>query len=255
MKNYKILLQYDGTRYKGWQVQKSTDMTIQGKLQAVLEKMSGCPVEVHGSGRTDAGVHALAQVANFKIDVSNLDFRNITSHEDIFVYEIAEVPMRFHSRLNAVSKTYRYRICNAKRANVFERKYVEVITEPLDVEKMREAAAWLIGEHDFRAFCGKRNQKKSTVRTITEILIEDNRTKENYKPVNKEKRNEEVVISISGNGFLQNMVRIIVGTLVEAGLGKREPESIKEILEKKDRSNAGYTISPRGLALAEVKYD
>lgn len=260
MKNYKILLQYDGTRYKGWQVQKSTDMTIQGKLQAVLEKMSGCPVEVHGSGRTDAGVHALAQVANFKIDVSMteteiLDYMNAYLPEDIFVYEIAEVPMRFHSRLNAVSKTYRYRICNAKRANVFERKYVEVITEPLDVEKMREAAAWLIGEHDFRAFCGKRNQKKSTVRTITEILIEDNRTKENYKPVNKEKRNEEVVISISGNGFLQNMVRIIVGTLVEAGLGKREPESIKEILEKKDRSNAGYTISPRGLALAEVKYD
>lgn len=260
MKNYKILLQYDGTRYKGWQVQKSTDMTIQGKLQAVLEKMSGCPVEVHGSGRTDAGVHALAQVANFKIDVSMteteiLDYMNAYLPEDIFVYEIAEVPMRFHSRLNAVSKTYRYRICNAKRANVFERKYVEVITEPFDVEKMREAAAWLIGEHDFRAFCGKRNQKKSTVRTITEILIEDNRTKENYKPVNKEKRNEEVVISISGNGFLQNMVRIIVGTLVEAGLGKREPESIKEILEKKDRSNAGYTISPRGLALAEVKYD
>lgn len=249
MKNYKILLQYDGTRYKGWQVQKNTDMTIQGKLETVLEKMAGCPVEVHGSGRTDAGVHALAQVANFKIDVSMtekeiLNYMNHYLPEDIRVYEIAEVPLRFHSRLNAVSKTYRYRICNGTKADVFERKQIEVIEEPLDVVRMQNAAAYLLGEHDFKAFCGKRNQKKSTIRTITEILIEDKRDV-----------NEEIVISISGNGFLQNMVRIIVGTLVEVGLGKREPESMKGILEEKDRARAGYTISPRGLALVEVKYD
>lgn len=246
MKNYKIILQYDGSRYKGWQVQKNTDMTIQGKIEAVLERMAGHPVEVHGSGRTDAGVHALAQVANFKME-EHFEETEIFSclneylPEDIRVNYIEEVPLRFHSRLNAVSKTYRYRIWNGAKADVFERKWVEVIPEELDLEKMKEASAFLTGTHDFMAFCGNRKMKKSTVRTITEIDIV--------------KKGAEVQISITGNGFLQNMVRIITGTLVEVGLGKREPDSVKEILEQKERAQAGYTISPRGLALVEVRYD
>ncbi len=246
MKNYKIILQYDGSRYKGWQVQKNTDMTIQGKIEAILKRMAGHPVEVHGSGRTDAGVHALAQVANFKLEEHFGEseiflYLNEYLPEDIRVLSIEEVPLRFHSRLNAVSKTYRYRIWNGAKADVFERKCVEVIPEKLELEKMREAAAFLIGTHDFMAFCGNRKMKKSTVRTIMGIDIT--------------KKGDEVQISITGNGFLQNMVRIITGTLIEVGLGKREADSVKETLEQKDRTQAGYTVSPKGLALVEVNYD
>lgn len=246
MKNYKIILQYDGTRYKGWQIQKNTDMTIQGKVTSVLERMAGHPVEVHGSGRTDAGVHALGQTANFQLE-EHFSKEEIFSYlneylpEDIAVLSIEEVPLRFHSRLNAVSKTYRYRIWNDKKADVFLRKQVEVIPEELDLTKMQKAAEYLLGTHDFAAFCGNRKMKKSTVRTITDIKIE--------------RKGKEVWISFTGNGFLQNMVRILTGTLVEVGLGKREPASVAEVLESKDREKAGYTISPRGLVLAEVDYE
>ena len=210
MKNYKIILQYDGSRYKGWQTQKNTDMTIQGKLEAVLERMAGHPVEIHGSGRTDAGVHALAQTADFKLE-EHFDKEEIFTYlneylpEDIRVLEIEEVPLRFHSRYHAVKKTYRYTIWNAPKADVFLRKWVEVIPEELDLAKMREASKLLIGTHDFLAFCGNRKIKKSTVRNVMAITIG--------------KKEEQVEITITGNGFLQNMVRIIVGTLVEVGLG------------------------------------
>ena len=246
MKNYKIILQYDGSRYKGWQTQKNTDMTIQGKLEAVLERMAGHPVEIHGSGRTDAGVHALAQTADFKLE-EHFDkeeiFTYLNEHlpEDIRVLEIEEVPLRFHSRYHVVKKTYRYTIWNAPKADVFLRKWVEVIPEELDLAKMREASKLLIGTHDFLAFCGNRKIKKSTVRNVMAITIG--------------KKEEQVEITITGNGFLQNMVRIIVGTLVEVGLGKRSVESVGEALESRDREQAGYTISPRGLALVGVDYE
>ena len=246
MKNYKIILQYDGSRYKGWQTQKNTDMTIQGKLEAVLERMAGHPVEIHGSGRTDAGVHALAQTADFKLE-EHFNKEEIFTYlkeylpEDIRVLEIEEVPLRFHSRYHAVKKTYRYTIWNAPKADVFLRKWVEVIPEELDLAKMREASKLLIGTHDFLAFCGNRKMKKSTVRNIMAITIV--------------KKEEQVEITITGNGFLQNMMRIIVGTLVEVGLGKRSVESVGEALESRDREQAGYTISPRGLALVGVDYE
>lgn len=245
MKNYKIILQYDGSRYKGWQTQTTTDMTIQGKLEAVLERMAEHPVEVHGSGRTDAGVHALAQTADFKLEEhfeadGIFTYLNEYLPEDIRVLAIEEVPLRFHSRYNAVKKTYRYTIWNAPKADVFLRKWVEVIPEELDLEQMREAAELLLGTHDFKAFCGNRKMKKSTVRSIMAVTIE--------------KSGEQVEISITGDGFLQNMVRIIVGTLVEVGLGKRTVDSVDEALKSKDRERAGYTISPRGLALVGVDY-
>lgn len=246
MKNYKIILQYDGSRYKGWQTQKNTDMTIQGKLEAVLERMAGHPVEIHGSGRTDAGVHALAQTADFKLE-EHFDKEEIFTYlneylpEDIRVLEIEEVPLRFHSRYHAVKKTYRYTIWNAPKADVFLRKWVEVIPEELNLAKMREASKLLIGTHDFLAFCGNRKMKKSTVRNIMAITIG--------------KKEEQVEITITGNGFLQNMVRIIVGTLVEVGLKKRSVESVGEALESRDREQAGYTISPRGLVLVGVDYE
>lgn len=245
MKNYKITLQYDGTRYRGWQVQKSTDATIQGKLQAVLESLAGHPVEVIGSGRTDAGVHASGQVANFHMD-EQFGAQEIFAHlnrylpEDIAVTEIEEVEDRFHSRFQAVSKTYCYRIHTSQIPNVFERKYVYTYTEPLDVERMRRAAQRLTGTHDFASFCGNKHMKKSTVRTIMDISFVQ--------------KDGELEIQYTGDGFLQNMVRILTGTLIEVGSGRREPESMGEILAAKNREAAGYTAPPQGLRLEKVNY-
>lgn len=246
MKNYKITIQYDGSRYKGWQVQKSTDMTIQGKIQSVLEEMTGQPVEVIGSGRTDAGVHAFGQVANFHIpegyaEAEILDYLNHYLPMDIAVIDIEEVDERFHARYNAVSKTYFYRIHTSNIHKVFERKYMYTYTDPLDIDKMKEAAKLMTGTHDFMAFCGNKKMKKSTVRTVTDIIIE-------------EKKNE-IHISYTGDGFLQNMIRIMTGTLIEVGNGTKQPEDIVKILESKDRQNAGYTVPAEGLALKQVVYN
>lgn len=245
MKNYKVRIQYDGSRYKGWQVQKSTDMTIQGKLQEVLTEMTGNPVEVIGSGRTDAGVHAYAQIANFHIPdhfskEETLDYLNHYLPMDIAVMDIEEADERFHARYHAVRKTYMYRIHRSSIPNVFERKYVYTYTEKLDLNAMGQAADLMIGTHDFRAFCANKKMKKSTVRTITSIRIEE---KEN-----------EIQISYTGDGFLQNMIRIMTGTLIEIGNGQKEANDILDILESKDRACAGYTVPPEGLILKEVEY-
>lgn len=245
MNNYKLTLQYDGTRYRGWQVQGNTDATIQGKLQQVLERMLGEAVEVAGSGRTDAGVHAMGQVANFKcrqqLDPAWLmQELNRYLPEDIAVLCAEQVEERFHSRLSAVDKTYRYLICNGEKADVFARKYQTLVQEPLDVASMERAAQYLLGEHDFTSFCGNRHFKKSAVRRVEEIQI---------------KRDGQVIsITIRGNGFLQNMVRIIVGTLVEVGAGRMKPETVAEVLQARDRSLAGPAMAAKGLALMEVRY-
>ena len=226
MKNYKITVSYDGTRYKGWQVLKSTDATIQGKLQMVLSALAGHPVEVIGSGRTDAGVHAIGQVANFHLD----------EH-----FSAEEVDDRFHSRYQAVEKTYRYRIRTSPVPNVFERKFLYQYGQTLDVDKMKKAAQALVGTHDFASFCGNRHMKKSTVRTIFSIdLVE---------------RDGEIEILYCGNGFLQNMVRILTGTLIEVGRGERAPESMPALLKAKERKQAGYTAPPQGLRLEKVTYE
>lgn len=245
MKNYKITVQYDGTRYKGWQVQKATDATIQGKLQNVLFKLAGHPVEVIGSGRTDAGVHAAGQVANFHIDehfTMEEIFDNLNEFlpEDIAVIDIAEVDERFHSRYNAVSKTYSYRIRISPVADVFERRFVYHYGRSIDVDRMRVAAAELIGKHDFASFCGNKRMKKSTVRTIMDITILE--------------KDGEIEIQYTGDGFLQNMIRILTGTLIEVARGEREPESMKDILAAKNREAAGYTAPPQGLRLEKVLY-
>jgi len=245
LKNYKISIQYDGTRYKGWQIQKSTDMTIQGKLQSVLEEMTGQQVEVIGSGRTDSGVHALGQVANFHVPEhfsanEILEYLNHYLPMDIAVTSIEEVDERFHARFNAIEKTYMYRIHTSTIPNVFERKYMYTYTEPLNINAMKKAAKLLIGTHDFMAFCGNKKMKKSTVRTITAIDIEE--------------KEHEIQISYTGDGFLQQMIRIITGTLIEVGNGTKQPEDIVKILESKDRKNAGYTVPAEGLILKCVLY-
>ena len=245
MKNYKIIIQYDGTRYKGWQVQKSTDMTIQGKLQDVLSAMTGQEVEVIGSGRTDAGVHAYGQVANFHIpdgytEEEILDYLNQYLPMDIAVTKIEEVDERFHARYHATSKTYVYRIHRSTIPNVFERKFMYTYTEPLDIEAMRKAASYMIGTHDFMSFCGNKKMKKSTVRTVTNIDIKE--------------LDNEICISYTGDGFLQTMIRIMTGTLIEVGNGMKKPSDISDILDSRNRQNAGYTVPAEGLMLKEVFY-
>lgn len=246
MKNYKIIIQYDGSRYKGWQVQNSTDMTIQGKLQSVLSQMTGQEIEVIGSGRTDAGVHAYGQVANFHVPnqfnaQGILDYLNQYLPMDIAVISIEEVDERFHARFHATRKTYAYRIHRSSIPNVFERKYMYTYTGPLDINVMKEAASILIGTHDFMSFCGNKKMKKSTVRTITNINIEE------YE--------NELRISYTGDGFLQQMIRILTGTLIEVGNGTKQVSDIRRILESRDRANAGYTVPAEGLSLQSVEYD
>ena len=246
MKNYKIIIQYDGSRYKGWQVQNSTDMTIQGKLQSVLSQMTGQEIEVIGSGRTDAGVHAYGQVANFHVPnqfnaQGILDYLNQYLPMDIAVISIEEVDERFHARFHATRKTYAYRIHRSSIPNVFERKYMYTYTGPLDINVMKEAASILIGTHDFMSFFFFLKMKKSTVRTITNINIEE------YE--------NELRISYTGDGFLQQMIRILTGTLIEVGNGTKQVSDIRRILESRDRANAGYTVPAEGLSLQSVEYD
>ncbi len=247
MRNFRILVQYEGTRYQGWQRQDSTGNTIQGKLEMILAKMTGLDfVQVDGSGRTDAGVHARGQVANFKIDTALsaqevMDYLNHYLPEDIGVTSIQEVPERFHSRLNAKGKTYCYRIWNSSMPCVFERRYVYELPEQLDLDAMRAAASCFVGKHDFKAFTSNKKSKKSTVRTIDAIQIEN---------VGK-----EIVITYSGDGFLYHMVRILTGTLIEVGLGQRSPASVGALLAQNvARELSGVLVPAKGLCLVEVRY-
>ena len=245
MRNIKLTIQYDGARYKGGQKLGDHDMTLQAKFESVLSKMAGEPVEIIGSGRTDMGVHALGQVANFKT-TSQLRTGEILDYlyrylpEDIVVTRIEEVDARFHARYHAQSKKYLYRICNHRYHDPFLRKYMHHVPEKLDLEAMRRAALSLVGEHDFAAFKSSRSKKKSNQRTIYSIDIQKN--------------GRVVEMIFHGNGFLHNMVRIIVGTLLEVGMGRMQPEIVGEILHKQDRTLAGPTADAKGLYLQEVIY-
>lgn len=245
MRNFKILLQYEGGRYQGWQKQESTDNTIQGKLEAILSKMCQRKVEVQGSGRTDSGVHAYGQVANFHIDTKQtpkqiMEYLNQYLPEDIGVISCEEVGERFHSRLNAIGKTYQYRVFRNAIPHVFDRRYSITVEEKLDVEKMRSAAKYLEGTHDFKAFTSTKKGKKSTIRTIRQILIEE--------------VGDEIRFTFEGDGFLYHMVRILVGTLLQVGAKERLPEEIKDIFESGKRENAGPLVPSKGLALLQVHY-
>lgn len=245
MRNFKMILQYEGTRYQGWQRQESTGNTIQGKLEALLSKMCGHRVEIQGSGRTDAGVHARGQVANahLKTDMLPEEIRSYMNRylpEDIAVISVEEVPERFHSRLNAKGKVYCYQVINSEIPQVFVRRYAHCYPGKLDLHAMQAAAQYLCGTHDFAAFTSTKKSKKSTVRTIEEIRIEED--------------DELIRFTFSGNGFLFHMVRILMGTLLEVGAGERKPEDIPVILESKNRSMAGALVPAKGLTLLEVRY-
>ena len=244
MLNYKLTIRYDGSRYYGWERQPGRE-TIQGKLEAVLSEMVGEPVEVIGAGRTDAGVHAAAMTANVHLNTKLTpdEIRDYLNHylpEDIAVDEVRTAADGFHARYKAVGKLYTYTCYVGRLKPVFDRKFLTILEQEPDVGRMQAAAAHLVGEHDFRSFCTNPKMKKSTVRTVDSIEIV--------------RKKDRVIFRVHGNGFLQNMVRVIVGTLLEVGLGKRAPEDIPGILEACDRTKAGYTAPAKGLCLTRVDY-
>ena len=244
MRNIRLDVCYDGTRYRGWQRLPNHDNTIQGKLERTLSRILGESIEITGSGRTDAGTHAKCQVVNFHCN-STMDTEEILKQlrmylpEDIGIYSCRNVSPRFHARLNAKTKTYCYRVWNSATPCIFERKYVYIHERSLNVEAMRDASLLFLGEHDFSAFCANKNMKKSTVRYIESFDIL--------------RQGDELRFVVTGNGFLHHMVRIMVGTLLEVGRGERSAESIVELFGA-ERAKAGELIPSCGLCLMEVTY-
>lgn len=274
MTNYKLIIRYDGTGYRGWEHQPGEDKTIQGKLETAVIRMlnpsglkekdpddsagrtvtpSDCLGSFEGeipdiisAGRTDGGVSAEGMCANVKLETSLSciqirDSLNRNLPDDICVINVEKAGDRFHARYNATGKTYRYTCYAGELKPVFERKYVYELGSMPDIAAMKKAAGLMIGEHDFTSFCGNPRMKKSCVRCVDRIDIEE---KEGF-----------ISFTYHGNGFLQYMVRIMTGTLLEVGLGKRTPESVSEVLEAKDRAAAGFTAPARGLKLVSVDYD
>ncbi len=245
MYNYKIEISYDGANYNGWQKQKNAKGTIQEELENVISEIVEEKVDIIGSGRTDKGVHALCQVANFTTknsqDVKSLKYEiNKKLKNDISVLSLKSVDERFHSRYNAKNKTYTYKINNAPAVNPFTRKYSYHVEDKLNISQMRKGAEFLVGKKDFACFSTARNVKKNTVKTIHSVDIL--------------KEGTEVTIKINGTGFLYNQVRIMVGTLLNIGHGINKPEYIEEIFAKNERIFAGRKIPPHGLFLEKVKY-
>lgn len=243
MRRIKLVVAYDGTGYCGFQVQNNGP-TIEGELNRVLSELFGEEIRVIGASRTDSGVHAYCNVAVFdttaRMPAEKMVYAiNQRLPEDIRVQYSCEVASDFHPRHTDTRKTYEYRIYNSNVQNPMKRHYALWNYHTLDVHKMQEAAAYLVGEHDFKSFCSADTQAESTVRTIFNLTVD--------------KKDEEVVISVCGNGFLYNMVRIIAGTLLEVGKGKIEPDSMPEILKALDRQAAGPTAPAHGLTL--VKYE
>ena len=245
MRNIKIIIEYDGKDFNGWQKQPNK-LNIQGEIERAIEEITGEKVDLIASGRTDAGVHALAQVANFKIEkdipIEKIPYAlNSKLKKSIRVKSAEEVDEKFHSRYTCKRKTYRYVINNSLQGTAIYRNLQYHFPEKLDEEKMNKGIKYLIGEHDFKSFKASGTSSKSSVRTIYDAKV----TREG----------EIVTIELTGNGFLYNMVRIISGTLVDVGIGKIKPEEVKEILEAKDRLKAGKTLPPTGLYLIDVKYE
>ena len=246
MPNYRLTLCYDGTRWKGWQKQGNTDHTIQGKLETLLSRLLDQPIEVAASGRTDAGTHAKRQVVSFRAKTALttqeiLDGLRRYLPADIGAVSLEQVEPRFHARFSCTGKTYTYRIWNSDEPNVFERNYLYHLHETLDVPAMRRAAEDLCGTHDYQAFCSLKRTKKSTVRRVDSITIQE--------------LGPELLFTCEGNGFLYHMVRILVGPLLEVGRGNLRPEEMGDILVSQDRKRAGETVPACGLCLVDVRYE
>lgn len=245
MKRVKLVVAYDGTNYHGWQVQDN-GITIEEVLNRTISELVQEDIKVIGASRTDAGVHACGNVAVFdtesRIPGDKFSFAlNQRLPEDIRIQESCEVDADFHPRYADTVKTYEYNILNRRFELPTKRLYAAFCYYPMDIERMNQAAAYLVGEHDFKSFCSAGAQVQTTVRTIY--------------AVNVTKDDDMVHIRITGNGFLYNMVRIIAGTLMQVGTGLMEPEQVKEILEARDRSKAGPTAVAKGLTLVEIRYE
>ena len=244
MRNIKLTIEYDGKDFNGWQRQP-TKLNIQGTIEQAIKQITGEEIELNASGRTDAGVHALGQVANFKtnskIPIEKFAIAiNSKLKRSIVIKKAEEVDEKFHSRLNCKKKTYRYIINNSPEGTAIYRNLETHIPQKLNVDRMKKAIKYFEGEHDFKAFKASGTSSKSSVRIIYEANV--------YQ------ENEKVIIELTGNGFLYNMVRIIAGTLVEVGLEKIEAEKIPEIIQVGKRENAGKTLPPNGLYLVKVMY-
>lgn len=246
MKNIKLLIEYDGTNYSGWQKQINSNIrTIQGTIEECLNEITGEEIDLIGCSRTDAGVHAKGFVANFNTEsrIPGDKFKYVINRllpEDIIISDSQEIDMNFHARYSCIGKRYIFKILNREWPSPVLRNYTYHFKGKLDVESMNKAAQYLIGKHDFTSFKSSGSSVKSSVRTIMDAEL--------YSV------EDLVVFGISGDGFLYNMVRIIVGTLIEVGIGKRAPEDIITILEAKDRRKAGASAPARGLYLDEVFY-
>lgn len=243
-RNVRIIVEYDGTAYFGWQVQAGRK-TVQGEIERAVEEITGRRTTIFGSGRTDAGVHAAGQVANFKT-ASRIPARKwplaLNAHlpEDITVVSAEDVAPEFHAQFNAKEKTYRYTILNRDTPSALRRARVHLIRVPLDVERMREGASHLVGTHDFRAFGSEMAKKEKTVRTIRAATVA--------------RDGDEIRFDFTGDGFLYNQVRAMVGTLIEVGLGKRPAAWVRGVLAGGDRTKAGANVPAKGLCLVEVRY-
>lgn len=253
-RNILLTIEYDGSGFHGWQRQPQV-RTVQGELEKVLTHICGIPVALNGTSRTDAGVHALGQRASFKGDfgipadriplaVNNLLAGGASAQNgvgDVRIISAEEVPADFHARFSSRGKMYRYIIRNLPEVDIFKRHYCYQICQPLDLAAMKQAAEYIAGTHDFRCFQAAGGQEReTTVRTIHSLSIQ--------------KVSENIIIEVSGDGFLYNMVRIIAGTLAEVGMGKKNPEDVIEIIESGDRQKSGHTAPPGGLYLIEVYY-
>lgn len=245
-KNHKLTIEYDGTRYHGWQVQPN-GVSIQEEIEAALQTMTRQKVKLIGSGRTDAGVHALGQVANFTCQTAitpEAFHKGLNSMlpDDIVIRNVTEVPLEFHARFNAKSKCYRYHILNHPIPSAIERHHTWWIRTPLDLPAMTAAADHIIGRHDFKAFEGAGSPRSHTLRHIIEAKFSGQTP-------------GRITFDVRADGFLRYMVRNLVGTLVDVGLGKIQPDQMKQILDSRDRSRASATAPARGLFLIEVNYD
>lgn len=244
MRNIKLTIEYDGKDFNGWQKQPNK-LNIQGEIERAISEITGEEVSLNASGRTDAGVHALGQVANFKTN-SNIEIEKIPIainsklKKSVRVIDAEEVELDFHSRYKCKRKTYRYIINNSKNGTAIYRNFEYNFQTKLDVEAMKKAAFYFEGEHDFKGFKASGTSSKSSVRSI-------------YK-TNVYKEGEKIYIELTGNGFLYNMVRIIAGTLVDVGLNKIKPEAIPDIINSGNRQRAGKTLPPNGLYLVKVEY-
>lgn len=244
MRNIRLIIEYDGKSFNGWQKQPNK-LNIQGEIERAIEELTGEKTDLIASGRTDAGVHALGQVANFKtqssIPIDKFAIAiNSKLKKSIVIKAAEEVDEKFHSRYSVKEKTYRYTINNSKYGTALYRDMEYHFPIKLNVDKMKKAIKYFEGEHDFAAFKASGTSSKSSVRKIYKALVHE--------------ENERIHIELTGNGFLYNMIRIIAGTLVDVGLEKIKPEDIKNIIESKDRKQAGKTLPPQGLCLIEVKY-